>query len=79
MHVDFLEVATYNSVNFTMVARIADSLRLRKISYTFYLRVTAGASSIFTGPFVLNVYCGLNSAIITESTYEVTQVVQVGE
>jgi hypothetical protein len=79
MHVDFLEVATYDLANLTMVARVADSLRLRKLSYTFYLRVTAGASSIFTGPFVLNVYCGLNSAIITESTYEPTQVVQVGE
>ena len=79
MHVDFLEVATYDLANLTMVARVADSLRLRKLSYIFYLRVTAGASSIFTGPFVLNVYCGLNSAIITESTYEPTQVVQVGE
>ena len=73
--IEFIEVATYDLTNFTMVARVTDSLRLRKDSYTFYLRVTAGASSIFTGPFVLNVYCGLNSAVITESSYDADQVV----
>ena len=64
IHPDFLEVTQFDLLNSTWVARVDDSLRLRKQSYTFYLRVTAGASFIITGPFELNVYCGLNSAII---------------
>ena len=75
MNIEFKEVAQYDLSNSTWVARIADSLMLRKLTYTFYLDVSSGASSIITGPFSLNVYCGLNSATISESTYSLTQIV----
>ena len=53
-------------------------MRFRKVSHSFYIKVESGASYDITGPFTLNVYCGPNSAILSESSYDQTQWVAVG-
>lgn len=48
--------------------------------HTFYIVVNSGATiPLTTGPLTLSVYCGPNSATVTESEYEDIQYVQVGE
>ena len=70
--IDFKEVEEHDVSNSTWVARVEDQYRLRKMTHTFQIVVTSWATSMTTGPFTLNVYCGLNSAILTESTFDQT-------
>jgi hypothetical protein len=79
--VGFKEVVrseNYQDSNRTWVARVQDEFMTKKMTHTFEIIVTAGASSITTGPFTLTVYCGLNSVRIIESIFERTQHVQAG-
>ena len=69
----FLEVVEYDASNSTWVARHEDDYRLRKTTHTFSIIIESWLSSLISGPFTLSVYCGPNSAVLSESLFEDTQ------
>ena len=71
--INFLEVVEYEASNSTWVARQSDEYRLRKMTHTFTIIVRSWFASMVSGPFTLNTYCGMNSAILSESSFESNQ------
>ena len=64
----------YDASNSTWVARSKDEYRLAKMTHTFFIVVNSWlATELISGPFTLNTYCGSNSAIIIESSYDENQ------